>query len=464
MKNTKILTLITCLILLLQSSCRKSDTGLDVDLSNYNSDKFIYGDLDNWLDKTLTVPYNIEVVYRFDRAMGGLGRNISPPNVDRVKPTAEMVLNGFLKIYEKVAGPAFIKAQTPKQFVFFGSTVYNSNGTETLGSADGGRKVVLYNLNTLDEYDATSIKRRLRTIHHEFTHILNQTVDIPPTFEKVTPADYTGDWSNAANSESLAQNLGFISRYARDQYTEDFAETVAFLLVEGQLYYNRYAAAAGETGFAKLKQKEAIVVDYFKQYFNIDFRKLQYEMALVLKTLYNDPTETFYNQLQKSYVNQIDVDLIQGAHYANYGESATFNAVWSDIVEKIALKIGNSSGRSAKSFSLVFKENEIQLQAFFGRNPTTSTISEAFYDFKIEFLANGNLKFVYVPNTAEDTEYNNGRELQSGWQPLLDYLSNNEFVPDWIPTSAGLYNYMQFAGFTVVGSPDNYFYGPIIFN
>ena len=464
MKNTKILILITCLIMLLQSSCRKSDTGLDVNLSNYNSDKFIYGDLDNWLDKTLTVPYNIEVVYRFDRAMGGLGRNISPPNLDRVQPTAEMVLNGFLKIYEKVAGPAFIKALTPKQFVFFGSTVYNSNGTETLGSADGGRKVVLYNLNTLNEYDASSIKRRLRTIHHEFTHILNQMVEIPPTFEKVTPADYTGDWSNSANTESLAQNLGFISRYARDQYTEDFAETVAYLLVEGQLYYNRYAAAAGEAGSAKLKQKELIVVDYFKQYFNIDFRKLQYEMALVLKSHYNDPTETLYSQLRNNYVNKIDVDLIHGTHYANYGESATFNTVWSDVVEKLSQKIGNSSGRSARSFSLVFKDNEFQLHAFYGLNPTTSTVYKAIYDFKIEFLDNKNIKFIYVPNTSEDTEYNNGRELQSGWQPLLDYLSYNDFVPDWIPASTGLYNYMKFAGFTVVGFSDNYFYGPIIFN
>lgn len=465
MKRIKILILVTfSLLIVLQSSCRKSDSNLDIDLNEYNSDKFVQGELDKWLESNLTNPYNIEVVYRFDRAMGDVAKNISPPHVDRVKPTAEMVLNGFLKVYEKVAGPTFIKTRTPKQFVFFGSTVYNSNGTETLGTADGGRRVVLYNLNTLNENDYSNIKRRLRTIHHEFTHILNQTIEIPPSFEKITPSDYTSDWTNSANTEALAQQLGFISRYARDQYTEDFAETVAHLLVEGQLYYDRYANAAGADGKAKLKQKEAIVVDYFKQYFNIDFRELQYEMYLALSQLYDDPTETMVYQLKNALLKQIDVDLLQGSHYANFGESTLFRTVWTDVEQKLAGSINGTTGRTAKSFSLVFSGATMQLQAAYTSSSTSTSLIKGYFDFNVTYLSNGNVKFTYVPNSSTATEYNNGRVTIVGWQPLIDYLGNNEFTPDWIPSSAGLSNFRKFAGFYVANDPTNYFYGPIVLN
>jgi len=465
MKNLKRLIQLTFLLLLfLQSSCRKTDSNLDVDLRDYNSDDFVHGELDKWLETNLTNPYNIEVVYRFDRAMGDVAKNISPPNVDRVKPTAEMVLNGFLKVYEKVAGPTFIKKQTPKQFVFFGSTVYNTNGTETLGTADGGRRVILYNLNTLNENDSENIKRRLRTIHHEFTHILNQNFEIPPGFEKITVADYTADWSAATNTELMAQQLGFISRYARDQYTEDFAETVAHLLIEGQLYYDRYANAAGATAKVKLKQKEAIVVDYFKQFFNIDFRQLQYEMTLALQKLYQDPSDKLVTLLKKSYVKQIDVDLLQGTHYVSYGESAAFRAVWNDLTQKLAENIGGSTGRSAKSLSFVFNGTTLQLQASYGNTPTATALNKAFFDFSIAYQNNGNIKFTYVPNSSTAAEYTNGRATLAGWKPLLDYLGNNEFVADWMPASAGLANFRKFAGFSVAGTPSNYFYGPIVLN
>src|SRR5690606_33660211 len=198
--------------------------------------------------------------------------------------TAEMVLYGCLKVYENVAGAPFIKQTTPKHFVFFGSTSYNTNGTEILGTASQGRRITLYNLNTLDHSNYENVKRRLRTIHHEYTHILNQLVVIPPSFELITPGDYTSDWAASSETEAKAKELGFISKYAKDQFSEDFAETVAHLMAEGQDFYDAYVASAPPAAQEKLRRKEAIVVDYFKQAFNIDFRELQREMALAMFT------------------------------------------------------------------------------------------------------------------------------------------------------------------------------------
>src|SRR5690606_2881102 len=203
--------------------------------------------------------------------------------------TAEMVLYGCLKVYENVAGAPFIKQTTPKHFVFFGSTSYNTNGTEILGTASQGRRITLYNLNTLDPSNYENVKRRLRTIHHEYTHILNQLVVIPPSFELVTPGDYTSDWASSTETETKAKELGFISRYARDQFSEDFAETAVHLIVEEQDYYDAYVASAPASAQEKLRRKETIVVDYFKQAFNIVFREIQrvYQEAVV--THYNAP-------------------------------------------------------------------------------------------------------------------------------------------------------------------------------
>lgn len=120
-------------------SCSKDET-LNVDLARYNIDSPVKSELDNWIKQVLTDPYNIELVYRYDRNETDPARNISPIELDRVKPTAEAILATYLKVYEKVAGSTFIKTYTPKQFVLYGSPSYNTNGSITLGTAEGEGK------------------------------------------------------------------------------------------------------------------------------------------------------------------------------------------------------------------------------------------------------------------------------------------------------------------------------------
>jgi substrate import-associated zinc metallohydrolase lipoprotein len=245
------------------TSCNKKDDILDVNLEEYNYDDFEAKAIDEYIYNNLTKPYNIEVVYRFDRSHTDVSKNISPPDINKIEPAVNMVRDGFLKIYEKVGGPTFIKTYTPKQFVLFGSHAYNSNGSVTLGTADGGRRVVLYDINNINASNSDNIKRRLRTIHHEFTHIVNQVVAIPPSFRIVT-TDYVPDWLASSNTDAEALSLGFISPYSRSSFGEDFAETVAHLLVEGQAFYDKRIAASTPEGAAKLRAKQAIVEEYYK--------------------------------------------------------------------------------------------------------------------------------------------------------------------------------------------------------
>ena len=49
--------------------------------------------------------------------------------------------------YVEEAGKVFYNKYSPKFFILSGSNEYNSEGSITLGTAEGGRKVILYGVN-----------------------------------------------------------------------------------------------------------------------------------------------------------------------------------------------------------------------------------------------------------------------------------------------------------------------------
>lgn len=456
MKSRNIFIAGLCGLLLVSTwSCKKSET-LDVDMSRYVVDRPTENDLDKWITTNLTNPYNIQLMYRFDRNLMEVAKDVSPVKLEKVIPTAEAIINIFLKTYEKVGGATFIKTYTPKQFVLYGSPAYNSNGSITLGTADGGRRVVLYELNDLDFTSPLQVSRKMRTIHHEFTHILNQAIAIQPDFQVVTKADYFVDWTNnTANSADSAKKLGFVSRYARSSYQEDFAEMTAHLLVEGQLWFDNYARSAGAVAEGKLKKKEALVVDYFRQYFNINFRQLQYEVGKVLRDTYNDKTREFTYALQNNLlVNPLVVNFTDGTHYNDFGQSDKFKQVWESV--KTALTPG---GFTPVSFNVVFLSPTVmQMQHTFR---TTTTVYTAWYDFNITVNASGDITFARFDNASTATPYANGRvaSILAGYTPLNNYLTTKVFTGYWIPQSNNGTYYLKLGGFYVKNEADNYFYG-----
>lgn len=60
-------------------------------------------------------------------------------------------------------------------------------------------------------------------MHHEFAHILHQTKNYDPEFDRISEGSYTGgDWYNVANTTALRE--GFVDGYASSEPREDFAE------------------------------------------------------------------------------------------------------------------------------------------------------------------------------------------------------------------------------------------------
>src|SRR5690606_17562028 len=394
MNKFNIITFIGVVLIGLIGGCREDEV-LDVDLANYDS--YTPGPVDDWIRTNLTDPYNIDVVYRYQRSMHEQDRNISPPDEGRVVPQMSIVLEGFIKLYEKVGGSTFIKTYTPKQFALFGSGNYRPDGVVVAGTADAGRRITLYGLNGLNETNPNSVLGNLGVVHHEFVHILNQMRLIPPSFEQVSRGDYYANWTSAAdNPESLSRSLAFISRYARQNVGEDFAETMSYLIVSGQLAFDSYAAASGEVGGPRLKRKEAIVRDYLQQNFNIDLTELQYEFAKIMSGQYNSTAFTVRHAINQRLIGSITVD--NKAGYINeYGLSSSFDT---QVYQEVSARF-QASGYAFNRFTLLFQ------------SPTRFTLRVSFgtyngdYDFDIVDQGDGTYRFALSETQGTGTTYNN---------------------------------------------------------
>ncbi len=460
-------------ILLVFSSCTK-DENLEVDMSKYNTDQNVQNDLDRWLLNNVTNPYNIDVTYRFNRNLTDVSKDISPADINKVQPVMEAVLNLYLKPYEKVAGKAFIKKFCPKQYVLYGSVAYNSNGSVTLATAEGGRTVVLYDVNNFNISDVegeAGVRRKVRTIHHEFTHILNQNVIIPPEFAAVTQADYYSDWTNNTdNTAEIAKSFGFISRYSRSVYTEDFAEMVAHLLVPGQIWFDNYVISAPLSAQKKLRRKEELVVQYFQDAFGINFRTLQAEIQNQLKNIYGaqdpaDLTQTFQAWLMKDMVSTLTV-LPTAAHYTTYGSSATFNTMWTNFKNAVNTQNPSSNRRNPQSMVLTFTSDSTMTLRI--NSTQFADVVAADYNFKMKIdPVTAEVIFTKVLPEGTTAAHTAGKGIQ--FQPyfeqyLLPYFTNRVFIADWLPIGITSTNplYRTYAGFYEKGTATNYFYGPIV--
>ncbi|MCF6402616.1 putative zinc-binding metallopeptidase [Chitinophaga filiformis] len=291
MKHIKIFFLLFAMAVL--AACSKGDDDLSgvQDIPGLGGDTWVPGSLDAWLHDTMTVPYNIEVKYKWDQFEFDVTKTLVPPREEVVVPAIRAIKKVWIDNYINAAGEIFFKKYSPKFFILSGSASWNDNGTITLGTAEGGRKVVMYLLNdfrTKDmpgytKRDTGNVKQIFHVIEHEFGHILHQTKMYPPEFKKICAGYYTGNWNNIA--DTTARKDGFVTAYAMSNENEDFVEMISMMLIEGKAGFDRivnsipegYSVNGSSQAQAKdrLRQKEAMVVNYFKAAYNIDFYSLQ---------------------------------------------------------------------------------------------------------------------------------------------------------------------------------------------
>lgn len=241
-----------------------------------------FNEMDKWLSENYTNPYNIELKYRMEDIESDVKYDLVPATVEKSHMLAKIIKHVWLEAYDEVVGIDFTRTYVPKMLHFIGSAAHNNNNTIVLGTAEGGLKITLYQVNKTTTDINVLNENYLRTMHHEFSHILHQTKNYDIAFEKITGTDYIGDdWSQGDNNDlRLALSKGFITPYARKNADEDFVELIANYIINTQTAWDQRLSLAGTTGRAILEEKFAIVRNYLKNSWSIDIDELR---AVVLR-------------------------------------------------------------------------------------------------------------------------------------------------------------------------------------
>ena len=267
--------LICCCLTAALTSCSEDKLS---EQSVITVDQQEYTAFDYWLQRNYVAPYNIRFKYRYEDIESDMNYYTVPSRYEDAVKLAHLVKYLCIEAYDEVGGIDFTRAYFPKLIFTIGEWEYRNNGTYILGTAEGGRKILLSGTNYLDQYLKSAEDMNeyyLKTIHHEFTHILNQTKDYPSDFQLITGSSYVADkWSESPHDTGYLQR-GFISAYAQHSDKEDFAEMLSMFVCHSEAVWARWMQEAGAEGERAIAAKLDIVCDYMLDTFGIDLYKLR---------------------------------------------------------------------------------------------------------------------------------------------------------------------------------------------
>lgn len=222
-------------------SCSDDDfTETIFDTTEYPLDRSAYTfPLDTFVKVNFLEPYNLRYLYKMQDIGSDMNYNLVPCTYDQSVTLAVLCKYLWYDVYKSVVGEEFLKQFSPRIIHVIGSPAFNpSSGTMLLGTAEGGLKITLYNANALNPSDIEYLNEWFfKTMHHEFSHILNQKYNRPTDFDLLSNGKYnTVSWQDTP--DSLAVSQGFVSPYASSQAREDWVEVIANYIVKDTIYWN----------------------------------------------------------------------------------------------------------------------------------------------------------------------------------------------------------------------------------
>lgn len=257
---------------LILSSCGNDDP--EGESIFVNQEAANQNDFDKWIYRNYTLPYNMKVIYKMQDIESDYNYTLAPADYVKSVELAHIVKYAWLDAYDEVAGTDFTRAYVPKILHLIGSAAYQDNGTMVLGTAEGGLKVTLYLVNSLQINRDLLNEYYFKTMHHEFSHILHQTKSYDPSYDLISEGHYVnGDWYLTSDEEARKQ--GFVSAYASSEAREDIAEVTSIYITYTPQEWAAVLADAGETGAPIIEQKLDIVKKYMQNSWGIDLDKLR---------------------------------------------------------------------------------------------------------------------------------------------------------------------------------------------
>ena len=250
------------------TSCSEDDLSSESVIKRSTTEKTAF---DKWLYKNFVSPYNIQIQWRYEDNESDMAYYDVPADSAQSVELAHIIKYTCVEAYTQAAGINFTRRYFPKLFSFLGEFEYENSGNIKLGTAEGGKKIRLLGVNHLDRYKnnrAYLDEYYLKTIHHEFVHIVNQTKDYPREFG-------TG-----------FEQRGFVTAYSQKEEREDIAEVVSTyiistpaqwkaILAKAVIKDDKGNAAKEQPGVTAINKKLEICKRYYKESFGIDLDKVR---------------------------------------------------------------------------------------------------------------------------------------------------------------------------------------------
>lgn len=294
----KFLYLISFLYLAGCSSEKLSDFSVvDSNFTHHNTE------LDQWIQKEITIPYGIEVQYRWDKNSSERGNFNFPADVQKVQSVLQAIKTLWLDIYTlpNLGGKDFFKGKNPIRIYMYGGKNIDARGVELIYNTQATTaEMYIYNVNDFDPKDYEKVYVLMRSVHHQFAkRLLSVIPSDRDNFLKISQERYRGNTEFIATLgrgndrrfiglSSWAHKRGAFSLFSLISAENDFAEIISLMLTSSQNEIENalkdaqepYDSSAKEVeaarkSYQEITQKHKMVDDYFRKQININLRRMQ---------------------------------------------------------------------------------------------------------------------------------------------------------------------------------------------
>ncbi|UCJ08137.1 carboxypeptidase-like regulatory domain-containing protein [Chitinophaga pendula] len=125
--------------------------------------------------------------------------------------------------------------------------------------------------------DSVRMKLIQGIVSREFGNILYQPAKYPAGFKHISFSLYCSSCEDV--SDATAQNSGFVNAFAMRDPEQDFMQTMEIMLIDGRAGIERIlddiSGVERDAAKERLRRKEAMVVQYFRDVWGMDFYQLQ---------------------------------------------------------------------------------------------------------------------------------------------------------------------------------------------
>ncbi len=231
--------------------------------------------------------YQSKIIYRWDRRYTSSDAKVVPPKFELVLPFVQLMEQFWINPYESQKS-GFMRDNMPIEVVLVGSTIRYHEGEEqgfnAAGQALSLSRVLLAGVNEYDLKDEFWLREQVKTMHHEFAHILDKKYGRPNGFDDISKGKYAGNTSFLEFSMETARERGFWVPYGMSNEEEDFATFVEGLISTSE---DDFSTVIQDNDL--LKRKYDMVNQYFLQY-GIDIHKIQENLNKQIENFLIDVT------------------------------------------------------------------------------------------------------------------------------------------------------------------------------